>query len=77
MLAYPLDWAMWRIRVADGGGMDSVKVDRFTVADLKGGKEDYYLDGTMVVPCSKSLYPQGGNAVCWWIRRHPEVIERY
>lgn len=77
LIAYPVDWAVWRIRVARGGGMDNVQVDRFTVAELKGGKEDYYLDGTTVVPCSKSLYPQGGNGVCWWVRRHPEVIERY
>ena len=77
LIAYPVDWAVWRIRVARGGGMDNVQVDRFTVAELKGGKEDYYLDGTTVVACSKSLYPQGGNGVCWWVRRHPEVIERY
>ena len=77
MIAYPLDWAVWRIRVAHGGGMGSVQVDRFTVAELKGGKEDYYLDGTTVVPCSKSLYPQGGNGVCWWVQRHPQIVERY
>jgi hypothetical protein len=77
MAAYPLDWAVWRIRVANGGGMGSVQVDQFTVAELKGGKEDYYLDGTAVVSCSKSLYPQGGNGVCWWVRRHPEVVRRY
>jgi hypothetical protein len=76
-LAYPLDWAVWRVRVARGGGMGSVQVDMFTVAELKGGKEDYYPDGTAVVACSKSLYPQGGNGACWWVERHREVIERY
>jgi hypothetical protein len=75
--AYPLDWAVWRVRVARGGGMDSVQVDMFTVGEMKGGKEDYYLNGTSMVPCSKSLYPQGGNGVCWWVKRHPEVIQRY
>ena len=77
ILAYPLDWAVWRARVARGGGMGSVQVDQFTVAELKGGKEDYYLNGTTMISCSKSLYPQGGNGVCWWVRRHPEVIQRY
>jgi hypothetical protein len=76
-LAYPLDWMVWRVRVARGGGMGSVQVDMFTVAELKGGKEDYYPDGTAVVACSKSLYPQGGNGACWWVERHREVIERY
>jgi hypothetical protein len=76
-LAYPLDWGVWRVRVARGGGMGSVQVDLFTVAELKGGKEDYYPDGTSAVACSRSLYPQGGNGPCWWVERHREVIERY
>ncbi len=76
-VAYPVDWAVWRVRVARGGGMGSVQVDRFTVAELKGGKEDYYPDGTEIVPCSRSLYPQGGNGVCWWVERHREVLDHY
>lgn len=77
VLAYPLDWAVWRLRVARGGGMGSVEVDHFTVAELKGQKEDYYPDGTTVVACSRSLYPQGGNDACWWRMRHREVVDRY
>jgi hypothetical protein len=77
ILAYPLDWLLWRARVAKGGGMGSVPVQLFTVAELKGGKETYFVNGTAVVKCSQSLYPQGGNGVCWWVKRHPEVIQRY
>jgi hypothetical protein len=76
-LAYPLDWAVWRMRVARGGGMGSVQVDMFTVADLKGGKEDYYPNGTVAVACGKSLYPQEGNQPCWWVERHREVVQHY
>ncbi len=76
-LAYPLDWAVWRVRVARGGGMGSVEVEMFTVAELKGGKEDYYPNGTAVIACSKSLYPQGGNGACWWVERHREVTQHY
>jgi hypothetical protein len=77
VVGYLADWAVWRVRVATGAGMGSVQVDRFTVAELKGGKEDYYPDGTVVVACSKSLYPQGGSSACWWVERHREVIARY
>jgi hypothetical protein len=77
LVAYPVDWAVWRTRVADGGGMGSLQVNRLTVAELKGGKEDYYFNGTTMVSCSTSLYPQGGYNPCWWVKRHPEVIERY
>ncbi len=76
-LAYPVDWAVWRVRVARGGGMGSVQVDLYTVAELKGGKEDYYPNGTAAIACSKSLYPQGGNGACWWVERHREVTQRY
>jgi len=45
-------------RVAFGGGMGSVEVSRVVVARLKGNKEAYYPDGTMVVDCSRSLFQQ-------------------
>jgi hypothetical protein len=76
-LAYPLDFVVWRVRVARGGGMGTVQVDRFTIADLKGGKEDYYPNGTETVACSKSLYPQEGHNPCWWVERHREVDQHY
>jgi hypothetical protein len=76
-LLYPLDFAVWRVRVARGGGMGSVEVDMYTVAELKGGKEDYYPNGTLAVACTKSIYPQEGNNPCWWVERHPEVVQHY
>jgi hypothetical protein len=76
-LAYPLDFVVWRVRVARGGGMGTVQVDRFTIADLKGGKEDYYPNGTETVACSKSLYPQEGHNPCWWVERPREVDQHY
>jgi hypothetical protein len=77
LLVYPLDWAVWRVRVAFGGGMDAVQVSRFTVAEEKGNKEEYYPEGTDTLSCSRSIFPQGGSGACWWMRRHPDVIERY
>lgn len=76
-VAYPADWGVWRTRVARGGGMGQVEVSLFTVAELKGGKEDYYPNGTIVLGCSESLYPQGGFNPCWWQQRHRELIQRY
>ncbi|HVG26576.1 MAG TPA: hypothetical protein VM865_03135 [Acidobacteriaceae bacterium] len=45
LLVYPADWMVWRLRVAAGGGMGSVRVSQFTVAELKGNKEMYYPEG--------------------------------
>lgn len=77
LAAYPMDWLVWRTRVAMGGGMDSLQVNNYTVAELKGNKEDYYVEGTSTVSCSKSLFPEAGSGACWWVRRHAEVITRY
>ena len=76
-LLYLVDFAVWRVRVAAGGGMGSVMVDRYTVADLKGGKGDYYANGTIAMPCTKSIYPQEGSDPCWWVERHREVVQHY
>jgi len=76
-LVYVGDWAVWRIRVALGGGMGSVVVSTIVVASLKGNKEEYYPQGTQTVACSKSIFPQVGGGACWWAQRHPEVDVRY
>jgi len=77
LLIYPADWAVWEAQRLFGGGVGSVNVNHFTVAELKANKEEYYPDGVQTVPCSRSLFPQGGNSACWWLRRHPEEIDRY
>ncbi len=76
-MLYPLDWAIWRGRVARGGGMGSVIVKTYTAAGLKGGKLDYFPTGTFAQPCSRSLYTQEGYNPCWWVERHREVVTRY
>ena len=75
------DYLAWRMRSSHGSGMDSVVVSRVSVATLKGNKEEYYFDGTDVLPCTRSLLPppvaDGWGTPCWWMRRHRQVITRY
>ena len=75
-LTYVVDFAVWRARVAAGGGMGTVQVERIVVAPLKGNKEEYYPDGSAQVDCSLSLFPQSGSGACWWLQRHRTVEER-
>lgn len=77
LAAYPVDWGVWRVRVARGGGMGQVEVTELVAAQLKGNKEEYYENGAATVACSRSLYPQGGNSPCWWLERHRDEITRY
>jgi hypothetical protein len=73
---YVGDWAIWRTRVALGGGMGKVSVSRIEVAELKNNKEEYYWDGTVDVDCSRSLFPQAGSGACWWLNRHKVIFDR-
>lgn len=56
---YVGDMAVWGVRAKLGGGMDKVTVSRFVVAPLTDNKEEYYLDGTAEVACSRSLLSAG------------------
>lgn len=77
LLIYPADWLVWKTQTLFGGGMGSVQVSHVTVAELKGNKEAYYPEGTDTASCSRSLFPQAGNSACWWLRRHPQIVDRY
>jgi hypothetical protein len=77
LLIYPADWLAWEAQRMFGGGLGTVEVSHVTVAELKGNKEEYYPDATNTVACSRSLFPQGGNSACWWLRRHPQIVDRY
>ena len=74
ILAFPLDWLIWRLRVASGGGMDRITVSQVTIAALKGNKDDFYVDPVTEVECSRSIFPQAGGGACWWLRRHPQIV---
>jgi hypothetical protein len=76
VVLYVLDWAVWRVRAARGGGMGTVTVSSIVVMPLKDNKEEYDWGGTAEVSCSRSIFPQAGSGACWWLRRHNVVFER-
>jgi hypothetical protein len=73
---YVGDWAVWRARVASGGGMGTVTVNTIVVLPLKDNKEEYDWGGTADVDCSRSIFPHAGGGACWWLVRHNAVFER-
>jgi hypothetical protein len=74
-VVYLLDWGVWGVRQVRGSGMRTVQVTWFQVAELKGGKQDMYPDGSGPVNCSVSLAPHGGGNPCWYVEQHPVVLE--
>ncbi len=61
------DWAVFRMR---GGPLSKVTIDRYMTIPLKGNKQEIDYLGTMDVPCSISLFPEGGQSPCWQLRRN-------
>lgn len=77
LAAYPLDWAVWRVRSAFGAGMDSVAVSSAPAATLKGNHFEVYAPTVEEVSCSRSVLPEAGAGACWWLRRHQQQITQY
>ncbi|MGO9336152.1 MAG: hypothetical protein ACLPY1_01465 [Terracidiphilus sp.] len=68
IVTYGGDWAVFKLR---GSPSSTVTVNRYQTVPLKGNKIEYDWLGTADVPCSLSLFPQGGNSPCWRLRRNP------
>lgn len=66
--AYGCDWAVFKLR---GSPQSKVTVNRYVTIPLKGGKKEFDYLGSIDLPCSRSLFPQAGQAVCWQLRRNP------
>ncbi|HWB33561.1 MAG TPA: hypothetical protein VG714_10325 [Acidobacteriaceae bacterium] len=75
-VAYVGDWAIWRARVAAGGGMGSIEVGVLIETPLKGNKEEYDWAGRQTVDCSRSIFPQAGEGACWWLARKGTIEEK-
>ncbi|HUH63156.1 MAG TPA: hypothetical protein VLZ50_09180 [Terracidiphilus sp.] len=71
VLAYACDWAIYRLR---GSPSSKVTVNSYQTVPLKGHKYEYDYLGSDDEPCSLSLFPQGGQNPCWWLRRHRNQV---
>ena len=69
VLIYGGDWAIYRLR---GSPTSTAAVNKMLSVPLKGNKIEYDYVGTTDVPCSVSLFPQGGENPCWYLRRYPD-----
>jgi len=46
-------------------------VNRYVTIPQKGRKSEFDYLGTLDLPCSVSLFSQGGLSPCWQLRRNP------
>jgi hypothetical protein len=76
VLTYLVDLGWYELRVIMpklGTPTGSVHRIRLFAISSKGNKIDYEIDSAHPeedVPCSHSIFPQGGNRPCWYVARH-------
>jgi len=72
-LAFGLDYAVFRIRVATNrNAYGSVTVRHYYAVLEKNGKTTFTFDPPQPWSCVNSLFPHAGNLPCWYLQRHPE-----
>lgn len=72
-LAFSLDYAVFRIRVAaNRSPYGSVMVNHYTAVLQKNGKTLMTFDPPAPWTCVNSALPHGGLLPCWYLRRHPD-----
>ena len=62
------DMAIYKLR---GSPQSRVTVNRYITVPLKGNKSEFDYQGTLEVPCSVSLFSQGGESACWQLKKNP------
>ena len=72
VVSFAADWLVYNLR---GAPSSSVNVSHFLSAPLKNNKEELDYLGSEDVPCSISLFPQGGHSPCWYLRRHRNQVK--
>jgi hypothetical protein len=71
---YAADWGIYKV---EGSPKSKFTVSHFVSAPLKNNKEEIDYTGSEEVPCSITLFPQGGLAPCWWLRGHTNQVTNY
>ena len=71
---YAADWTIFKMEASP---TSKFTVSHFVSAPLKNNKEEIDYTGSEEVPCSITLFPQGGLTPCWWLRGHANQVTQY
>ena len=73
VLAYGLDYAVFRVRAAiNRNAYGSVTVNHYYAVLQKNGKTQFIFDPPQAQTCVHALFPHAGWLPCWYLSRHPE-----
>jgi len=73
VLAYVLDYAIFRVRAATTrNAYGSVTVNHYYAVLQKNGKTKFSFDPPQAQTCVQAVFAHEGWLPCWYLSRHPE-----
>jgi hypothetical protein len=72
-VVYVCDYGVFHYRAArNHQPLGQVTVITYYAVGEKGNKTEYIFNPPQAVTCVNSIFPHGGYAPCWYLRRHKE-----
>jgi hypothetical protein len=72
IVAYTVDFAIFRYRVGANNAFGQVTVTSYDAVQQKNGKTEFLFNPPQAQTCVNSLFPRAGYLPCWYLQRHPE-----
>lgn len=72
LIAYAVDYGVFRSRVAANKGFGQVTVTSYDAVQQKSGKTVFLFNPPQQQTCVNSLFPRAGYLPCWYLQRHTE-----
>jgi hypothetical protein len=73
LLAYSIDYAVFRYRVAaNRQPFGEITVTTYDAVAQKNGKTEFIFNPPEQQTCVNALFPRAGYVPCWYLQRHTE-----
>ena len=72
LLAYAVDYGVFRYQAAAGKAFGQVTVTSYDAVQQKSGRTQFLFKPPQDETCVKSLFPHAGFVPCWYLQRHTE-----
>lgn len=73
LLAYTIDYAVFRYRVATNRQpFGQITVTSYDAVPQKNGKTEFLFNPPETQTCVNALFPRQGYVPCWYLQRHAE-----
>lgn len=72
LIAYAIDYGVFRYRMANNRAFGQVMVQSYDAVAQKSGKTQFIFTPPEAQTCVNSLFPRSGFTPCWYLQKHTE-----